>query len=245
MPIIYLSPSTQEWNEYVNGGNEEYYMNLIADAMVPYLRASGIQYVRNTPDMTAASSIQESNAGHYDLHLSLHSNASPESIAGQIRGSDVYYAPGSVRGRMAAEIIANNLKKIYPEPSLVRALTTTYLGEVTKTKAPAVLIEFAFHDNEEDATWIQENIEEIAENVVYSLTEYFKIPFILPQTPQVGVVDTVSTPLNVRSRPSLSAPILTKAFKGERLIVYGEWQGWYVVDYNGTIGYVVSRYVTL
>ena len=57
MPTIYLSPSTQEFNPYVNGGNEEYYMNLIADAMEPYLVASGIQFVRNTPDMTAASSI--------------------------------------------------------------------------------------------------------------------------------------------------------------------------------------------
>ena len=56
MPIIYLSPSTQDWNHFVNGGTEEYYMNLIADAMEPYLLSSGIRWVRNTPDMTAASS---------------------------------------------------------------------------------------------------------------------------------------------------------------------------------------------
>ncbi|MEG2213412.1 MAG: N-acetylmuramoyl-L-alanine amidase, partial [Clostridiales bacterium] len=37
MPTIYLSPSTQEYNEYVTEFNEEYYMNLIADAMEPYL----------------------------------------------------------------------------------------------------------------------------------------------------------------------------------------------------------------
>ena len=35
MPIIYLSPSTQEYNNYVNGGTEELYMNLLADKMVP------------------------------------------------------------------------------------------------------------------------------------------------------------------------------------------------------------------
>ena len=29
MPEIYLSPSTQEYNPYIDGGNEEYYMNLI------------------------------------------------------------------------------------------------------------------------------------------------------------------------------------------------------------------------
>ena len=48
MPSIFLSPSVQEYNPYVNGlGSEEYYMNLIADAMEPYLEASGITYERN------------------------------------------------------------------------------------------------------------------------------------------------------------------------------------------------------
>ena len=54
MPKIYLSPSTQEYNPYVTGnGSEEYFMNLVADAMEPYLLANGIQFSRNTPDMTA------------------------------------------------------------------------------------------------------------------------------------------------------------------------------------------------
>ena len=44
MPKIYLSPSAQEFKHYVDGGNEEYYMNLIADAMEPYLTASGIDF---------------------------------------------------------------------------------------------------------------------------------------------------------------------------------------------------------
>ena len=44
MPNIYLSPSTQEFNPYAGGGNEEQYMNLIADAMEPYLAASGIRF---------------------------------------------------------------------------------------------------------------------------------------------------------------------------------------------------------
>lgn len=38
MPRIFLSPSTQEYNPYITGnGSEEYFMNLIADAMEPYL----------------------------------------------------------------------------------------------------------------------------------------------------------------------------------------------------------------
>ena len=49
MPRIYLSPSLQEYNLYAGGGNEEYYMNLLADAMEPYLISSGITYIRNDP----------------------------------------------------------------------------------------------------------------------------------------------------------------------------------------------------
>ena len=60
MPTIYLSPSTQEFNSYLNGGTEEQYMNLLADYMQPYLLSSGIDVVRNSPDMTAASSIRQS-----------------------------------------------------------------------------------------------------------------------------------------------------------------------------------------
>lgn len=38
MPKIYLSPSTQDWNPYITGsGSEEYNMNLLADALEPYL----------------------------------------------------------------------------------------------------------------------------------------------------------------------------------------------------------------
>jgi len=163
----------------VGGGNEEYYMNLIADAMEPYLYASGIGFTRNTPDMTAASSIRQSNAGNYDLHLALHSNAN-DAGEGKIRGTEVYYFPSSERGRRAAEIIANNLKMIYPLPDRVRTVATTSLGEVRRTKAPSVLIEFAFHDNAADADWIRNNINEIAANVVLSLADYFGIPFVTP-----------------------------------------------------------------
>ena len=59
MPKIYLSPSTQDWNPYITGsGSEEYNMNLLADALEPYLISNAITWVRNSPDMTAASSIR-------------------------------------------------------------------------------------------------------------------------------------------------------------------------------------------
>ena len=93
MPRIYLSPSTQDWNPYVDGsGSEEYWMNLLADTLEPYLYANTISFVRNTPEMTAASSIAQANSlGGFDFYLALHSNASGEGQAGKNRGIIVFY----------------------------------------------------------------------------------------------------------------------------------------------------------
>lgn len=245
MPRIYLSPSTQESNYYVNGGTEEYYMNLVADAMIPYLRSSGIQYTRNTPQMTASSSIQQGNQSYYDLYVALHSNAAPEGRYGERRGSEVYYYPTSTKGKRAAQIIADNLKDIYPIPGLVKILPTTSLGEVSRSDAPAVLIEFAYHDNTQDANWIKNNIQSIAANVVLSLTEYFGIPFVQPQPEQKGVVRVTSGNLNIRNRPSTNAQVIASAYNGAPITVLGKWQDWYVVNYNGVIGYAYADYISV
>jgi N-acetylmuramoyl-L-alanine amidase len=243
MPIIYLSPSTQEGNMYVTGGSEEYYMNLIADAMVPYLNSSGIQFTRNSPFQTAADAIAQSNRGNYDLHLALHSNAAPPDRYGTIRGVDVYYDPRSPRGRRAAQIFAGNLRSVYPIPSLVRAVPTDQIGEVTKTRAPAVFLELGYHDNVEDATWVENNIEGIARNLVLSLTEYFGIPFVEPMEVKQGRVNVSSGTLNLRSRPELSSRIIASMPDGAALSIVGQWKDWYVVNYRGLVGYALSRYI--
>ncbi len=173
MPKIYLSPSTQEYNEYVIGGTEEEYMNLLADAMEPYLIAAGIDFDRNTPEMTARSSIQQANeTGGYDFYLALHSNASPEEFAGMLRGPDVYYNPAKPESRRAADLIADELRKIYPDPQLVDVLPTDYLGEVLRPNFPAVLVEVAYHDNPEDAEWIVNNIDLIAQALANATEEF-------------------------------------------------------------------------
>lgn len=182
MPRIYLSPSLQEYNQFVNGGTEEEYMNLIADAMEHYLIASGIEFTRNDPSQTLSEVIDESNDGEYDFHLALHSNAASPSLAGQMQGADVYYWYDSKWGKAGADIIAENFKDVYPSPNKVKTVPTSTLRELRRTYAPSALIEVAYHDNPTDAQWIKDNIDEIARNLVLSLTEYFGIPFVEPET---------------------------------------------------------------
>ncbi len=240
MPNIYLSPSTQEFNPYTGGGNEEQYMNLIADAMEPYLAASGIRFTRNTPDMTAASSIAASNRGSYDLHFALHSNA---SSTGNARGIEAYYYPTSMKGMRFAEIVARNLQLIYPLPNASRIIPTTTLGEVRRTKAPSVLVEIGYHDNPLDAQWIRSNVNAIAENLVLSLTEYFGIPFNYPQPIYVANVATRGSNLNVRYTPSATASIVGSIPNGSEVTVFANVPDWALVGYNQTVGYVRSSYL--
>lgn len=180
MPSVYLSPSTQEYNQFVNGGTEEYYANLITDAMIPYLQASGISFNRNNPGGTVSNSIADSNSGNYDFHLAIHSNAAPPNMSGAIRGPDVYYYRDSTQGRNDAEIIANNLKQIYPAPDLVTVVPTTTLAELRRTTAPAVLVEVAYHDNVDDANWIKNNVETIGRNLALSVADILGVPFVEP-----------------------------------------------------------------
>ena len=180
MPKIFLSPSLQEWNPYVDGGNEEYYMNLIADAMEPYLRASNIEFDRNSPEQTLTQAIGQSNKGNYDLHFAIHSNAAPENLAGKLSGADFYFYPTSSKGKEAATVISENYKKIYPNPSNVEIIPTTTLAEVKRTKAPAVLAEVAYHDNPTQAQWIRDNINEIRKNLAEGIALYLGVPFVEP-----------------------------------------------------------------
>ena len=246
MPVIYLSPSTQDWNSYVTGsGSEEYQMNLLADALEPYLRSNAIQYRRNRPDMTAASSIREANSGNYDFYLALHSNAAPEGHYGEERGIIAFYYPRSQQGQRAAQLMAEELRKISPLPELVTTRGTTSLGEVSRSRAPAVLMEIGYHDNYADATWVEGHLDAIAQQLARALTRFFGIPFIYPMKPERGRVNVNYGTLNLRSYPSSSGTVIANLPDGAEVTVYGEWQGWYVVYHGNDVGYAAAAYIDL
>lgn len=245
MPYLFLSPSTQEFNPYVTTQNEEYWMNLLADRMEPYLLASGIGFTRNDPDQNAAAAIRQSNAGTYDFHLALHSNAAPPEKSGQIRGVDFYYYPSSAQGLRMAEILTEEIRKIYPLPELVQPRPTTLIGEVRRTKAPSVLAELGYHDNPEDAQWIEDNLDRIAQALVRGVCEYFGVPFIEPSPVQKGIVTVSWGSLNIRDLPDLNAAVLASAPGGAELTVYGVSGNWYSVSYRGIVGYASTAFVVL
>ena len=245
MPKIYLSPSTQESNPYITGsGSEEYHMNLLADELEPYLFSNAISFVRNTPDMTAASSIAQANSiGGFDFYLALHSNAAGVGNEGNVRGVVAFYYPTSANGKRAAELFAARLREVYPLPNLVTTVSTTSLGEVRRPNFPANLIEIGYHDNYEDALWIENNRDAIAQALARGVTDYFNLPFIYPTTQRIGVVQTSGSPLLLRDYPGANGAVLAQIPNGASVMIYGEWQGWYTVSYEGQLGYAAQAYI--
>jgi N-acetylmuramoyl-L-alanine amidase len=243
LPRVFLSPSTQEWNKYVNGGTEEQYMNLLADAMEPLLKATGIDFVRNDPARNVLGAIEDSNNGNYDVHLALHTNAGGGDWAGRLQGVDIYYSPYSDLSKRLAEITAGNMQGVYPDPSKVKTEPTTSLAEVNRTRAVTILGELGYHDNPEDAAWIKANIPNMAKALTKSLAQYFGIPYIEGGNAQNGVVSTDGSNLNIRRYPSTDSQILGVLPNREAIAILGESGNWYVIRHGDTTGYVSKDFV--
>ena len=180
MPTLFLSPSTQYYNPYLTEGNEQFWMNQLADRMTPILTASGVTVIRNDPNGSAAQSIRDSNAAAPDFHLALHSNAAGEALFGQLTGIDLYYYPTSADGLRMAELLAEALAQVYPDPEKITPRTSTVIGEVRRTAAPSVLCELGYHDNAADEAWLRNHLDAIAAALCQGVTEYFGLPLIFP-----------------------------------------------------------------
>ena len=171
--VIFLSPSTQEYNVgYGDFGTEEYRMNRIADIVENSLNRQGYTVYRNDPNGKVSDSVKQSNQIEPDIHVALHSNASGQGFSAQ--GPEIFANRPNTTGADLANAIYEEIMQIYPNPDKGRGvLFTSSLYEIIRTNAPAVLLEVAFHDNPEDAQWIIDNEEQIAGAIVNGINNYF------------------------------------------------------------------------
>lgn len=170
---VYLSPSLQEWNIGVDGyGTEEQRMNEIADVVERELKNKGYIIYRNRPEQTLRQVVDESNSLNPDIHVSIHSNAA--ATPGMGRGPEIYTNRPNSSGDELANYIYNEIEDIYPNPESGRGIIhTDNLYEIKNTLSTSVLLEVAFHDNEEDAKWIIDNIESIGIAIAKGIDNYF------------------------------------------------------------------------
>lgn len=246
MSTVFLSPSLQAFNPYVTGnGSEADFMNRLADTMIPGLLLNGIALERSNKDGSVTDAIRKSNAYGPDLHVALHSNASPEGMEGRMQGPEIYYYKDSAEGLRAAELIAAQLGQVYPFSDTVTLIPTDdELAELKRTKAPAVFIEVGYHDNPADAAWIESSLPQIANAINRGIADYLEIPFSDTDGARVGRVTVSSGTLNLRAAPSSNAQVIGSLENDEIVVILRAVPNWYQVLTEDGTGYVADRYVT-
>lgn len=159
-----------------------------------HLRRCGVTVVETRPD-GAAVSLEERCAiankiKGLDLFVSLHSNAAGGSGWSSARGWSAYlYGAGGEREQAAQAILA----RVRETGTAVRSSPIVYdpsLYVLKHTVAPAVLIEHAFHTNEEDVKNLKSDAwrATVAEAEARGITDYLGVAWV-SETPQEPAVD--------------------------------------------------------
>lgn len=179
---IYISPSTQEHNAYAGGGNEEQYMRALATNVCTLLVQAGHQ-VKMGGTVSATSNANDANAWGAEAYYALHTNA------GGGHGTEVWHYTGSVKGKAMAEKLYARVAPATAFPDRGIKSNTTF-AELRIPRAPAALVEMAFHDNLPEAAEIKEHVNTdwpwvIAQGILDYAGGAFPAPTPPPVTPPV------------------------------------------------------------
>jgi len=178
-PVIYLSPSNQDQNYGIQSlgySTEMAIMNRVADVVERELKSSGITVYRNNPNGDMNLWASESRRVGADFHFAIHSNASAHHTA---RGPEIHVDNEYSLSYSIASNIYENIWGIYDgnqNQDYHRGVKFTRgsLGEANDNYLPcASLIEVAFHDEYNDASWVMNNIENIGKNIASSIISYY------------------------------------------------------------------------
>lgn len=164
---IYLSPSDQAGLGKGNYGTEGQRMQELSNKVKTKLQAKGHTVYGSNNSKGLTERIAESNSLNVNVHVALHSNA------GGGTGPEVWYYTTSSNGKRLAQCILDKIVTVpgCPKSRGIKADSTEY-GELRQTVAPAVIVEVAFHDNANDAAWILNNMDAIAQAIADGIAAY-------------------------------------------------------------------------
>lgn len=170
---IYISPSSQPANVYAVGGtNEQEQCRKIGAALEKALDRCGFDSKAGL-DGTMYTRAAESNAMGADLHMPVHTNA----FDGKVAGLRIMISKKGGEAEKIAKAIMNRLAPITPGASDGISVNTG-LYEIYATKAICVYIEVGFHDNKEEAQWIIDHTEDIAEAIAQGACDHYGVKYV-------------------------------------------------------------------
>lgn len=178
MKKIYVSPSDQVSNAYAAGDtNEATQCRRIAKALCAALERCGFYVATDYSDGGGAmdARIRQSNEWGADLHVPVHTNA----FNGTMQGTRVFCHDLSGEGYKASKAIFDRLAPVVPGTS--DGVQTANFAEIRRTNCPCAYVEAAFHDEPQQAKWIIENVDAIAEAICQGICDYFGADYVPAQ----------------------------------------------------------------
>ena len=143
----------------------------VADLVVGYLTAAGVEVVGNLQSDSLEEVVDASNEREADLFISIHCNA----CNGNARGTEVWYYHRSAYGEMLANCIRHQIVDVLgtaDRGSKGAKPGVNGLYVLNNTGATAVLVELAFIDNEQDAQLLRDKQDEFARAIARGVTDY-------------------------------------------------------------------------
>ena len=139
----------------------------VADLVEHYLVNAGVEVVGNMQDDSLSAITGAANESDADIFVSIHCNA----FNGNAHGTETCVYPGSVRSQQLGNCI---------QRQIVDSLDTTDRGlkdrgelyVLKHTDMPAVLVELAFIDNEDDAELLMTRQDDFARAIARGVTDY-------------------------------------------------------------------------
>lgn len=226
MPTVYLN---YKHNTVMQKNKSEYFLKLIIKQTLECLNSNCISYVTNNKNFKIDANVTISPASKEKSLPYIHS------------GLQIFFTPGNPKSKRLAVIMAENLKNIYYHPSNV-TIHPKEKNQININDEPHVCLCLSYENNEKDLVWVKENTEEISQNIIMSLTEYFGLPFCPGIKPLKGIAKFDS---DIFSKPNIKSKIIGFIAKNKRTKIAGQWEDWYIIGKNFDLGYIPSKYINV
>lgn len=240
MPTVYFKTNTDllSDSDITNNNLFKYYLELVVHEVEQCLNLNGINFIYANNQLPAAprSKIPDDAV---EIILKVGSKQGP--IPCGERGVFVFFTPGDPNSKRLAVSISKNIQNIYMEPSLVKIMALQPELIPSSDAIPSVVIGICYSGNPEVLVWLSENIEELAKSIVISILEYYGIPFTQCQKSLFGVTNQDT---NIMRRPTLNSEVIGSLKANTKVKIIGQWEDWYIIFYDDSLGYVQTKCIT-
>ena len=170
---IYLSPSNQSNNAYAFGDtNEMVQCNRIADYAKAALERCGFIVKKAPMGQEISVSAKESNNFGADLHIPIHTNA------GGGNGTLVMIYSNASENLKAGTALYNSVNAVTPGTVEYGVRVNPSLLELNSTTAIATYVECEFHDREDLAEFIINNVDVLGEAIAEGVCDYYGVSYV-------------------------------------------------------------------